>query len=147
MPKPVGSNPILPRGAFLCPMATSYTSKPDLCINGAGWVLVVTVLWLHQIDLIPAPWKLHAYMLSHFSRVWLFATLWTVAQQVPLSMGFSRQEYWSGLPCPPPRDLPDSGVEPTSLVSPSLAGGLFTTSAPWEAPLETTYGNRGKLAL
>ena len=48
-------------------------------------------------------------------------------------MGFSRQEYWSGLPCPPPGDLPDPGMEPTSLTSPALAGGLFTTSATWEA--------------
>ena len=49
-------------------------------------------------------------MLSCFSCVWLFATLWTEAHQAPLSMGFSRQEYWSGLPCPPPEDLPDSGM-------------------------------------
>ena len=48
-------------------------------------------------------------MLSRFSCVQFFVTLWTVAHQVPLSMGFSRQEYWSGLPCPPPRDLPDLG--------------------------------------
>ena len=51
-------------------------------------------------------------MLSCFSRVWLFGTLWTVACQVPLSMRFSRQEYWSDLPCPPPGDLPDPGIEP-----------------------------------
>jgi len=44
-------------------------------------------------------------------------------------MGFSRQEYWSGLPCSPPGDLPDPGIEPTSLMSPALAGGFFTTSA------------------
>ena len=50
-------------------------------------------------------------VLSHFSRVQLFVTLWTVALQAPLSMGFSRQEYWSGLPCPPPGDLPDPGIE------------------------------------
>jgi len=49
-------------------------------------------------------------------------------------MGFSRQEYWSGLPCLPPGDLPDPGIEPGSLVSPVLAGGFFTTSATWEAP-------------
>ena len=49
---------------------------------------------------------------GHFSRVQLFATLWTVACQAPLSMGFSRQEYWSGLPCPSPEDLPDPGIEP-----------------------------------
>ena len=51
-------------------------------------------------------------MLSHFSPVWLFATLWTVAHQALLSMGFSRQEYWSGFPCPPPGDIPNPGIEP-----------------------------------
>ena len=56
-------------------------------------------------------------------RVWLFATPWTVAHQAPLSTGFSRQEHWSGLPFPPPGDLPDAGIEPTSLSSPALAGG------------------------
>ena len=48
--------------------------------------------------------------------------------------GFSRQEYWNGLPCPPPGDLPSPGIEPTSLTSPALAGGFFTTSTTWEAP-------------
>ena len=55
-----------------------------------------------------------------FSHVQLFATLWTVAHQAPLSMGFSRQEYWSGLPCPAPRDLPYPGFEPESLMSTCL---------------------------
>ena len=73
-------------------------------------------------------------MLSHFSRVQFFATLWTLLLQAPLSVGFSRQEYWSGLACPPPGDLPDSGIELMSLMSPALAGGFFTTSATWEAP-------------
>ena len=59
---------------------------------------------------LPQPFLL-ACMLSHFSRVRLFATPWTVACQGPLSMEFSRPEYWSGLPCPPPGDLPDSGIE------------------------------------
>ena len=72
-------------------------------------------------------------MLSHFSHVQLFAALWTVAHQPPLSMGFSRQEYWSGLPCPLPRDLPDTGVESGYLKPPALAGMFFTTSATWEA--------------
>ena len=72
-------------------------------------------------------------MLSCFSHVPLFATPWTIARQAPLSMGFSRQEYWSGLPCPPPRDLPDPGIAPTSLMSPALAGVFFTTRATWEA--------------
>ena len=48
-------------------------------------------------------------------------------------MGLSKQEYWSGLPWPPPGDLPDPGIEPTSLMSPALAGRFFTTSATWEA--------------
>ena len=72
-------------------------------------------------------------MLSHFSDVWLFVTLLTVDCQAPPSRGFSRQDYCSGLPCPPPGDLPDSGIEPASLMSPALAGGFFTTSATWEA--------------
>ena len=54
--------------------------------------------------------------------------------QVPLSMGFSSQEYWSGLSCLPPGDLPNPGTEPMSLTSPALASGFFTTGATWEAP-------------
>ena len=60
-------------------------------------------------------------------------TLRTVAGQAPLSMGFIRQEYWSGLPFPTPGDLPDPGSEPASPVSPALAGRFFTISASWEA--------------
>ena len=66
----------------------------------------------------------------------------TVASQTPLSMGFSRQEYWNWLPCLPPGDLPDPGIEPVSLVSPALAGRFFTTSATWEAPkIENAQSN------
>ena len=60
-------------------------------------------------------------------------TSWTLARQVPLSMGFSRQEYWSGLPLPPAGNFPNPETEPVSLASPALAGGFFTTSAIWEA--------------
>jgi len=67
------------------------------------------------------------------SHVQLFATLWTVARQAPLSMGFSRQDYWSGLPFPSPGDLPYPGLEPTSLASPVLVGRFFTTSTRQEA--------------
>ena len=66
-------------------------------------------------------------VLSCFSRVQLFVTFWTVACQAPLSMGFSRQEYWNGLPYPPPGDLSDLEIEAMSLTSPALAGGFFTT--------------------
>ena len=73
-------------------------------------------------------------VLSGFSHVQLFATLLTIPCQAPLSMGFSRQEYWSGLPCPPPGDLPHPGTEPNALMSPALAGGFFfITSTRWEA--------------
>ena len=68
-------------------------------------------------------------MQSHFSYVQLFGTLWTAACQAPLSMGFSRQEDWSGLSCPPPGDLPNPGIEPASLMSSALAGGFFTAAA------------------
>ena len=73
---------------------------------------------------------MHAQLLSH---VQLFVTPWTVAHQVRLSMGFSRQEHWSGLPCPPPKDLSNPWIEPVSPESPALAGGLFTTSTTWKA--------------
>ena len=74
-----------------------------------------------------------ACVLSCYSHVQLFATLWTVACQARLSMEFSRQEYWSGLPFPSPGDLPDPGMEPASLMSPALTGGFFTTTVTWEA--------------
>ena len=64
------------------------------------------------------------------SRVLLFVTPWTLAQQSPLSMEFSRQEYWSELQFPTPEDLPDPGFELLSLESPALAGGVFTTMPP-----------------
>ena len=76
---------------------------------------------------------LHARVLSRFSHLRLCVTLWTVAHQAPLSMGFSRQEYWSQLPCPRPRDLPDLGIESMSLSTPALSGRFFTTNATWEA--------------
>ena len=82
-------------------------------------------------------------VLSHFSRVWLFAMLWTVTPQAPLSMGFSRQWYWSGLPCPPPGDLPDSGTEPTCPASPALQ----VDSLPCEPPGKPKNTGLGSLSL
>ena len=64
------------------------------------------------------------------SRVRYFGTAWTVARQAPLSLGFPRQEYWSGLPFPAPEDLPDPGTEPMSPMSPASAKGFFTTELP-----------------
>ena len=69
-------------------------------------------------------------MLFRFSYVQLFVTPWTVAHHAPLSMGLSQQEYWSGLPFPPPGDLPHPRIEPESPASPSLADGFFITEPP-----------------
>ena len=78
-----------------------------------------------------SPESMHvACILSHSVVSDSFATPWTVAHQAPLSMGFSKQEDWSGLPFPPPGDLPGPGIEPASLLSPALAGGFFTTVPP-----------------
>ena len=79
----------------------------------------------------------HMCVLSRFSHVLLFAALWTVTHQAPLSMGLSRQKYWHELPFPAPGDLPDSGIESASLKSPALGGGFFTTSATWKILYKT----------
>ena len=108
---------------LLCVSAVSFFSllrgiPLDICTN-----LCLSTYRLIDIWVIYVEW-----MLSRFSRVWLFETLRTVAHQSPLSVGFSKQEHWSGLPFPPPGDLLNPGIEPVSLMSPALAGGLFTTS-------------------
>ena len=74
--------------------------------------------------------------MSALSHVQLFATSWTLAYQAPLSIGFSRQEYWSRLLCPPPGDLPDPGIEPMSLTSPALRTGFFLggRGVVWKGP-------------
>ena len=82
--------------------------------------------WVHyQCSL-----NMHACMLSHFSSVQLYVTLWTVAHQAPLSMEFPRQEYWGGMPYPPPGDLPNPGIEPASPTSPALQAGSLHTAIP-----------------
>ena len=133
--------------------------KKDQCI----WKKCIVLKWkgeagfLHGLffatvitytSLIPNPLSLALEVTQHSNSLWkkwkcwllnclwLFATPWTVAHQAPLSMGFSRQKYWSGLPCPPPGDLPDLGIEHRVLMSPVLAGGSFTISITWEAHSE-----------
>ena len=71
---------------------------------------------------------LRVCVLSHFSCVWLFVTLWTIACQAPLSMGLSRKECWSGLPCPPPGDLSDPGIEPIFWFFSDVCEGLAVNS-------------------
>ena len=77
------------------------------------------------------------YILSY---VQLFVTPWTVAFQAPLSMEFSRQEEWNGLPFPTPGNLPNPGIELASPVSPALASGFLTTSITWEAQCQPAGG-------
>ena len=89
--------------------------------------------------------RVHAFILSHSSSVCILMIPWTVAFQVPLSMGFSRQEYWSGLPCPPPGDLPNPGIEPTSLIPLALAGKFFTIEPQGKSTIYTYHcGSAGK---
>ena len=83
-----------------------------------------------------ATWEAHVCMLSCFSHVWLFATPRTVVYQAPVSLGFYRQEYWNGLPCPPPGYLSKPGIKPNCPVYPALAGRFFITSTTWEAHKE-----------
>ena len=90
------------------------------------WKDLPSIGQLSNFSTLEPKFEPHACVLSCFSHVSLFATLWTVARQASPSMGFSRQEFWSGLPCPPRGDLPNPGIE---LMSPALSGGFFTTSA------------------
>ena len=84
-------------------------------------------------------------VLSCFSQLGLFATLWTVARQAPLSVGLSRQKYWSGMSFHPPGDLPNPGINSASLVSPALGGRFFTTTDTWEAALKLQWLRKGKI--
>ena len=90
------------------------------------------ILYYLKLFLLFEVQLLHACVVSCFSCVQLCVTLWTVAHHVPLSMRFSGQECWSGLPLSPPGDLPNSGIKPMSLTSAS-AGSFITNSATWEA--------------
>ena len=97
------------------------------CLSGGKDIL--KMLFHLEILLNSMAFSVCTCRVSCFSHVQLFVMLWTRARQAPLSMGFSIGEYWSGLPCPPPGNLPNPGIEPISLMSPTLAGGFFITSA------------------
>ena len=112
----------------------NVNSKRDYIKGGTpSWLIQGIVLFCGDGNIIKLDWNIGCMgicVLSCFRCVLLLVTLWTVACQAPLSLGFFRQKYWSGLPCTSPGDLLDSGIETTSLMSPALAGGFFTT---WEA--------------
>ena len=104
------------------------TQKTQHCESG----IIFPTVQVRKLRIRVANKFLCAYMLSCFSRVQLCNP---IACQAPLFMRFQRQEYWSGLPCPPLGDLPDPGIKPTSLSSPALAGWFFTTGATREAQI------------
>ena len=91
--------------SLTCDSLSVHSGSEDII---SGLVLSFESIWVHDM---------RACMRSNFSCVWLFMTPWTVAHQAPRSMGFSRQEYWSGLDISFSRDLPDLGIEPMSWVS------------------------------
>ena len=89
----------------------------------------------------PSIWTCVCVCACLLSHVQLYVTPWNVALQAPLPTEFSRQEYWSGLPSPAPRNLPNSGTESSSPVSPALTGGCFTTEPPGKSPWTMTLSN------
>ena len=131
-------------GLFTAAAAKSLQSCLTLCdpIDGSppgspvpGILQARTLEWVAISFSNACKWKVKVKSLS---CVRLLVTPWTAAYQAPPSMGFSRQEYWSGFSGPPPGDLPDPGIELASLMSSALAGKFFTTSATWEAPQKAT---------
>ena len=103
------------------------------------WVKNVTLCSNMNRNTVALKFQLNAELaLSRFSCVWLFVTPWSIGCQALLSMGFSRQEYWSGLPCPPPGDFPDQGSNWSLLLSPELAGKFSTISSTWQAQYNAT---------
>ena len=98
----------------LCQRMHAYFSDDSVQVLSTDHITLIQI----AADLFNI--KQQSCTLHCFSHVWFCATSWTVARQAPLSMGFSRQEYWSGLPCPPPGDLPDPGIKPASLMSPAF---------------------------
>ena len=112
---------VLKRIIIMCSKDTWWSSEKDKTLR-------------KQMITFSPKVKVKVLVISH---VQLFVTPWTEAHQASLSMGFSRQEYWSGLPCPPPGDLPDPGFEPTSLMSQVPTGRFFITWEDYPQPLQT----------
>ena len=121
-----GSGHFTQVGSYNLRLSISGFSPLASCAQGAPVCQFFTpsYSWItfHCIAVVQSP-----------SRVWLCATPWIAARQASLSMGFCRQEYWSGLPCPP-GNLPNSGIEPVSLMSPALEDGFFTSSTTSSTP-------------
>ena len=108
----------------------------DMCQLLEHHFLAVTILWVFRLFIFLFGssfwWAFHKIVLSCFSLVWFCATLWTAAHQAPLSMGFSRQDYWSGLPFPPQGIFLMQGSNQCLLHRPALSDWFFTTGPTWE---------------
>ena len=114
-----------------CPGVMRAAFPTALCSS-----VLLTRHWDNQARTPDPSWL----RVQSLSRVRLFVTPWTTAHQAPLSMGFSRQEYWSGLSCPPPGDLPNLGIKPTSPADSCIAGRFFTAEPPGK-PKNTGVGS------
>ena len=128
-----------------CSSRMSASAK-ELRHRGSLASLICPSYFILSHYLLPSllPLCVYVCVCTHtLSHVQLFETPGTVACQASLSKGFSRQKYWSGLPCPLPGDLPNPGIKPTSPASPALADEFFTTSVTWEA-LSTYYPLRSQ---
>ena len=119
----------------------------SLKISRSAWLKITLMSdkWVTQVFLYPPSVSLACCVLS--SVMSDPETLWTITCQAALSIGFSRQEYWSGLPCPPPGDCPEPGIQPTPLMSPALAGAFFITGATWEVITVVWVQQRKELSL
>ena len=117
-----------------CSLAKHFThsSQKDQTSVSSCWIQLPIWKTEEQENMLDYAENMCACVLSHFSLVQFFETLWTVAHQAPLSMGFSGKEYWSELPCTPPGNHPNPDIQPESL-TPALACEFFSTSATWEA--------------
>ena len=117
-------------------------------VTGCTWTFWKTVWWTDSLLLMKSSnWLLDICMCAQWlSHVRLFATPCTVSRQTPLSMEFSRQEYWSRLPFPPPRDLSDAGIEPMTPVS-ALAGSFFTSEPAEKIPGHLPYRNETRALI
>ena len=129
----------------ICPQHFFYFAKPNFYVHSTALIpltsqflsfceqlISLSIMSSRPTYVVACVWItfLFKWKWKSLSCVQLFATAWTVAHQAPLSMGFSRQEYWSGLPCPCPGDLPNPGSEPQSLKSAHWQGGSLSLMPP-----------------
>ena len=113
------------KGSWLAALIPSITWIL-LFLSKYSWLIILYYFQMYHIAIQDFSRLYSIFVVLVLSRVWLFENLWTRALQAPLSMGFPRQEYWSGLPFLTPEGLPHPGIEPESFASPALTGGFFT---------------------